>query len=229
MKTIVLLLAFAFVSVNCEGESSSSSEEDLKDVAIFLKNVWNVTIINDIADLINRTEAQCPDLESKFEQAMEQVGECLEAVDSSSETFCSLIKKHLLKCAEPVRKAIDDCLPQESKGLPRIALKILAAVVDQACSSTVEEVLEIFNPCRMELEFTHFEACQKIKDVFQQYRNKLPSKNLVCEMTPKIRQCVRAHEEASCKNTVTKQALLKFHNAVERVTTEDCQDINKVK
>lgn len=72
---------------------------------------------------------------------VEQVGECVEDIDLGSDTFCSLIKKNFAKCSKPARDLITSCLPEESKGLPGLGEKIILAIIENACSSTVEEIL----------------------------------------------------------------------------------------
>lgn len=66
---------------------------------------------------------------------------CINNIELGENTFCSLLRNNLEKCAEPVKKLLVGCLPEESKGLPVMAIKIIKAVIDQACNSTVEEIL----------------------------------------------------------------------------------------
>lgn len=53
--------------VSAEGESSSSSEEDLKSLATLVENKLNLTVISDFIVLSERTKKKCPDLEEKLD------------------------------------------------------------------------------------------------------------------------------------------------------------------
>ncbi|KAJ8918634.1 hypothetical protein NQ315_013140 [Exocentrus adspersus] len=214
--------------VSAEGESSSS-EEDLKSVASIVENKLNSTIITDMLALIEQTKKQCPDIQDKLDSTTDQVATCIDNIDLGSDTFCAIIRKNLGKCSEPVKKLLDGCLPEESKDLPAMGIKIISAIIDQACNSTVEEILELFNPCMMEKEFKSYEACTKVKDAVTEHKSKLPTKSLICSMLPNLTSCVKSHRDASCKNPVTKESLINFYEAIDTATASDCQEINKTK
>lgn len=69
-----------------------------------------------------------------------EVESCLEEIELGSETFCNLIRKNFGKCTAPVRELVVGCLPEKSKELPVVGEKIMLAIIDQACNSTVEEI-----------------------------------------------------------------------------------------
>lgn len=46
-------------------------------------------------------------------------------------------------------------------------------------------------------------------------------------MLPKVKKCAKDHEEATCKNPLTRQARLNFHEAIEDALKEDCDSLNK--
>lgn len=63
------------------------------------------------------------------------------------------IKKKFAKCTKLGRDLVVSCLPEKSKDLPILGEKIAFALIDQACNSTVEEILgEFLN--RINLLFT---------------------------------------------------------------------------
>ncbi|KAJ8986002.1 hypothetical protein NQ317_013886 [Molorchus minor] len=147
MKTIVLLLAIAFaVVVKGDGESSSSESGEMQvqiqEIADRIKSKFNITGVNELMLFINSTQSKCPDVEDRIESVAREISICLKSIDATSETFCSLARKNFARCAAPVSKALVDCIPEESKDLPGMFVKIIASVVDQACNSTVEQILE---------------------------------------------------------------------------------------
>ncbi|MFK9312061.1 hypothetical protein ACJEKH_26130, partial [Escherichia coli] len=65
--------------------------------------------------------------------------------------------------------------------------KMIVGIIDQACQSTVEEILELFNPCGFNNDDEHIPACKEIMTAVDKYRNELPSKSLICSTVPKIK------------------------------------------
>ncbi|XP_056632279.1 uncharacterized protein LOC130442184 [Diorhabda sublineata] len=217
--TTILFAVLAFVNA----DSSSSSEEDLKEIGNLLKEKFNITLLLDFLELGNQAKAKCPDIEEKMDNVVEQMGECAEQIELGDDTFCSLIKKNLKKCSKPVIDIITSCMPNESKDLPSIIEKAIIATVEQACQSTVEEILELFNPCYMQKDFIEFQPCADIRTTLVEQRNKLPSKSLVCSTIPKMRNCMKDHLEASCQNAITKRSSLKFQDAIWNSVKVDCK------
>ncbi|CAG9834928.1 unnamed protein product [Diabrotica balteata] len=208
-------------------EDSSSSEENVREVAELLNKKFNTTLLLDLIKMADQTKAKCPDLEEKLDEISDKIEKCVDDIELGSETFCSLIKNNLGKCTKPAIDLLASCLPEESKDLPVMLEKMLVAIVKQACSSTVEEVLELMNPCALEKDFISYPACREIKTVIDEHKNKLPSKSLICSTIPKVRNCAKAHIEGSCQNTVTRQAALKFHDAIDAALKDDCDALNK--
>ncbi|XP_074026936.1 uncharacterized protein isoform X2 [Leptinotarsa decemlineata] len=208
-------------------ESSSLEEEDIKEIAEMVKEKFNSTIVFDVLRLAKLTKDKCPDVEEKAENALGEIAECISDIELGSETFCSLIRNNWEKCSKPGLDAVASCLPEESKDLPYMFSKIIAAIVDEACNSTVEEILELFNPCGFDDEDSReLPECNEIVSTVASYKDKLPSKNLICSMLPKMRKCGIAQNE-SCKNPITKRAGLHFQEAIESATKDDCDALNK--
>lgn len=142
-----------------------------------------------------------------FQGAIDGVSTCVENIELGSDTFCQLIRKNYAKCTKPIRDIVVGCLPPESRDLPLLGEKIIGAIIDQVCNSTVEEILgkfhngqtscnyvirfitkrkyallftELFNPCVMEKELDEVAQCGDIKKTFIQHKNELPSKSLIC-------------------------------------------------
>nr|XP_023023452.1 uncharacterized protein LOC111511653 [Leptinotarsa decemlineata] len=228
MKTFVLLAVFLFATSWAEEskESSSLEEEDVKEIAKYVQDKFNSTIVFDIMTLIKKTEDKCPDIEEKLERAGEEIGECIEQIELGSETFCSLLRKNGQKCTKPGVEAIASCLPEESKELPAMLSKIIWVVIDQACNSTVEEILELFNPCVMNKEANKSPECTAVKDTIVSHKDQLPSKSLICSLVPKVKSCAAKHE-GGCTNPITKNANLHFQNAIEDAIKDDCDALNK--
>ncbi|CAG9834927.1 unnamed protein product [Diabrotica balteata] len=226
-KYLILAVLLVGAVLAKKEDSSSSSEENVREVAEMLNKKFNTTLLLDVIKMAEKAKAKCPDLEEKLDDISEKIEKCVDDIELGSETFCSLVKNNLARCAKPAIDLIASCLPEESRDLPVLGQKIVVAVVKQACSSTVEEILELFNPCALEKDFASFPACREIKTVIDEHRNKLPSKSLICSTLPKVRNCAKAHIEASCQNTITRQAALKFHDAIDAALKDDCDALNK--
>ncbi|XP_056647900.1 uncharacterized protein LOC130452563 [Diorhabda sublineata] len=224
-SVFLVICGFANAGTVSKKDSSSSSEE-LKELASLLESKFNITIIKDLEELGKKAKAQCPNIETQIEEVGSQIESCIEDIELGSDTFCSLMKKNLAKCAKPGVDLISSCLPAESKELPTIAIKVVSAIIDQACRSTVEEILELFNPCILETDISTISACTEIKTVLEEHRNKLPSKSLVCSTVPKVKSCSKAHREASCKNPITNRVAANFQDAIEASIKDVCD--NKV-
>ncbi|XP_023023451.2 uncharacterized protein [Leptinotarsa decemlineata] len=228
MKKFVLLALFLFATSWAEesNESSSLEKEDFEEIAEFAKNKLNTTIIYDLMKLVKKTQEKCPDIEEKLEHAGEEIGECIEKIELGSETFCSLLRKNGERCSKAGVEAIASCLPEESKELPAMLSKIIWVIIDQACNSTVEEILELFNPCVLNEEASKSPECTEVKDALASHKDQLPSKSFVCSMIPKVRSCSKKFE-SGCTNPITKNANLHFHDAVEEAIKEDCDALNR--
>ncbi|KAG5894172.1 hypothetical protein JTB14_001867 [Gonioctena quinquepunctata] len=228
MKRFVILAVFLFAFANADSdELKSLEEEDIKELAELVRDKFNITIINDLLRLGHLAKEKCPDVEDKLEKAVDEIAECITSIELGSETFCSLIRHNWNKCSKPGLDAVASCLPAESRDLPRMASKVILAVIDQACNSTVEQILELFNPCLMEEDIDEFAECTEILTSFKEHKDKLPSKNLICSLLPKMKGCKKAHQDASCKNPVTKQASALFSEAIEDATQEECNTLNE--
>ncbi|CAG9863957.1 unnamed protein product [Phyllotreta striolata] len=223
---IVALCALALANAAPGGKDSSSSE-DLRELAESIRDKYNTTLLLDIMKLIDEAKSKCPDIEDKAESVMEEIMSCADDIELGSDTFCSLIKKNYAKCTKPARDLVVSCLPEESKSLPALFEKIVVALIDNACSSTVEELLELFNPCALENDPESFDSCKAVKNAVQQHANKMPSKSLVCSIIPKAKNCAKTILDNSCKNTVTRNSVNKFYNAIDVATKDECDALNK--
>ncbi|CAH1101383.1 unnamed protein product [Psylliodes chrysocephalus] len=213
----VFMCALAFTNAKpshdkeVETNSSESGELEFKKIAQQIKDQYNTSLLLDIATMA----------------VGEEVQNCIEAVELGNDTFCHMIQENFVTCFKPVAVVINTCMPEESKDLPFMIGKMIHGVIEQACHSTVEDILEIFNPCIYEKDPETIHACEEIDTVVGEHQNKLPSKSLICQTLPKVKNCAKAMVDGSCKNQVTKNAVLKFHDAIEHSVKEDCDALNK--
>ncbi|XP_074026934.1 uncharacterized protein [Leptinotarsa decemlineata] len=229
MKTFAILTVFlfAYALADDSNESKSLEEDDIKELAQLVKDKFNTTIIYDLLKLAKKAEEKCPDIEGKIEGAIDQILECITDIELGADTLCSLIRNNWEKCSKPGWDAVASCLPAESKDLPHLFGKVFFALVDQACNSTVEQILELLNPCGLKNNYETFPECKDVLKTFTSHKNELPSKSLVCSMLPKLKNCAEAHDKAGCENPITRQASNQFFEAVEDATKDDCDAINK--
>ncbi|CAH1101381.1 unnamed protein product [Psylliodes chrysocephalus] len=225
-----LALTNAKPSHDKEEENDSSPKSDLSEfnkIAQYVNDEYNTTVLLDAVKMIEKINEKCPNIQTQIDSVGEEVHNCMVGVELGNDTLCHMVKTHLVRCLKPIGVVINTCLPEESKGLPILVEKMVQGLINQACESTVEEILELFNPCIFETDTEDVHACQEADAVIEEYRNKLPSKSLVCHTLPKARNCVKAMVEGSCKNPITQNSVLKFHDAAEHAIKEDCDVLNK--
>ncbi|CAG9863956.1 unnamed protein product, partial [Phyllotreta striolata] len=225
----VLLCASALVCAKPKKEEDVTSEEavmEIKKMAQSIRAKYNTTILLDLLKLADKVNEKCPHLEDKLDSVGEKVSACIENIELGSKTICTLVKENFMQCFKPVRDVMVSCMPEESKDLPVMVGKVIVALVNTACQSTVEEVLELFNPCQMQAmhheNFSKTPACKQVKTAIVQHKNKLPSNSLICEILPKMHTCEEAVMQQVCKNSVTRNIVTKFHNAVENSLKTEC-------
>mgnify|MGYP005984657635 CR=1 FL=1 len=88
---------------------------------------------------LDKLEQKCPGVTPKLKAAVKSFVECDDKVDDSL-TICESIQSYTLNCTAPLLKVIDDCLPQNAKGLPTLGLKSLVSVADFLCKQSGEAI-----------------------------------------------------------------------------------------
>ncbi|XP_074026937.1 uncharacterized protein [Leptinotarsa decemlineata] len=218
MHKFLFLAVFLFASLYATAWNNKIlGEDEIIEMAI--------VSFEDLMKLIDMSKDKCPDIEKKLETTSNEIEACIREVKLGSNTLCSFVRKSWKKCTKIGIDAVSGCLPAEAKNIPRLLVNIIWAVVDQACRSTFEETLELFNPCAF-TKGSNTTECTEIKQDLRSHRQKLPSTNFVCSFIPKVRSCVEIHE-APCKNPITKQAALHYLDAVEKTSKDDCESLNE--
>ena len=93
---------------------------------------------------LEKLEEKCPGVSEKLKAAIKSFMECDDKVDDSL-TICQAIQSYTLNCTTPLLKVIDDCLPQNAKGLPTLALKSVLSVADFLCKQTGESIFGCYS------------------------------------------------------------------------------------
>ncbi|CAH1101382.1 unnamed protein product [Psylliodes chrysocephalus] len=212
-----------------EGSDSPSAtgESEFKKIAEQVNERYNTTVLLDIGELINKVDEKCPNLEKQMDNVAEEIHNCIDDIELGNDTLCHAVQENFVTCFKPVAVLINSCMPEESKDLPFMLGKMVQGLITQACHSTVEEILEIFNPCIYEADTDTLPACEEVETVVNEHKSKLPSKSLICHTLPKERNCAKSMVEGTCKNPITKNTVIKFHDAVEHAIKEDCDALNK--
>lgn len=65
---------------------------------------------------------------------------CSEEIDEKSETICSVVKNHFIRCSRPLIKLVDSCLPSESKGVPEMLFQSIANTAQYLCKTDGEHI-----------------------------------------------------------------------------------------
>ncbi|XP_023019884.1 uncharacterized protein [Leptinotarsa decemlineata] len=229
MKTFVIAVIFFHVYSFGDGsiEDKWFEKEVIKNLAGLLKEKFNATHIFDVIKVAKTAQQKCPNIEGKLEGVLDSITECITDIEIGSDTFCSLIRKNWAKCSKPLFDEVTNCLPVESKDLPHMFGKALFAIVDQACNSTGEQIMELFNPCGFQEDIRIFQKCEDVWNLLMGHKTVLPSKNIVCSMLPKLKNCAMAHERSSCRNPITREGNNQFYEAVVGATKDDCDGENQ--
>ncbi|KAG5894173.1 hypothetical protein JTB14_001868 [Gonioctena quinquepunctata] len=214
MKKFVILAVFLFAFAYANSESKSPDEEDNKELAELVRDILNITVINDPVRL-DLLGIDCP-----IEGAIAEIGVCIQ--NNKPDSPCKIYK-----CAKPAIRAIISCLPIGPNFIVNAAVKLITAAIDKACDFTSKQVLELFNPCMFEEDFDKYAECREIITFLKENKDKASSENLACSLLPKMNGCMKARQEASCKNPETKQAIALFSEVIEYATQKDCDTLNE--
>ncbi|VEN50423.1 unnamed protein product [Callosobruchus maculatus] len=223
MKLYLVFLCFAFVFVNAKEDSSSSEEIDFNELRKFVGS-RNHEQLNQALDIYNKTKTKCPNIDEDAVEATKKAAECVEKLELGSDTVCTVIKKNFPKCTKPIIDLMTNCVDDEYKFALPLAIKIVTGFIDQACNSTVEEVLELFNPCVFDNdeEEDKIEACKVLKE--KRNDERLMTKTEVCDLRPKGKECLK-QLTATCKNPLTKKTVMDFHDVSEDIMDDECNAV----
>ncbi|CAG9834922.1 unnamed protein product [Diabrotica balteata] len=193
----------------------------------FLKDS-DYQVIKDLSRDFNRHKDKCEDIEKKMNDTIEDLSDCLEGISIGSNTVCFTVRHAVEKCAKPVIELVSGCLPEESKELPALVERISLGLLKQACSSTVEEVLELFNPCQWK-SFNNLEKIDSCNNLMTEveswdHKNPLPTTENICKALPKLKKCSSDFHGQYCKNPVTLSSFAKFHKSIEDQTEKICHN-----
>ncbi|CAH1998222.1 unnamed protein product [Acanthoscelides obtectus] len=223
MKLYLLYLSIAVIFVNAKEDSSSSEEIDFNELKKFVQSA-NHEKMTQALDLYNKTKSRCPNIDEDVMEATKKVAECVENVELGSDTVCSVIKKNFPKCTKPFVDVLINCLDEEFKFALPLGIKMITGFIDQACNSTVEEVLELFNPCIFDndAEEEKIEACKLINEKSKDDR--LITKAEVCDLRPKGKECLKQLVQ-TCKSPITKKTVMDFHEVSEHIMDNECNAV----
>ncbi|XP_028146143.1 uncharacterized protein LOC114339675 [Diabrotica virgifera virgifera] len=185
-------------------------------------------VIKDLTREFDKHKDKCADIEKKMNDTIDDLANCIEDITIGDSTVCATAQRAIEKCAKPVIELVSGCLPDESKELPALAEGVVLAIWKQACASTVEQVLELFNPCQWK-SFSSLEKIESCKAVPTEveswdHSKQLPTTENICTLLPKIKKCSSDFHGQYCKNPVTLSSFAKFHKAIETETEKICHD-----
>ncbi|CAH1101378.1 unnamed protein product [Psylliodes chrysocephalus] len=226
MKEFAVIFVVVLMASTVYGkqEKNADDNEIQKLVTAFLEQkASSLSVMNDIIEMVDKTKKNCPDLDVKLNATIAEVQKCTEEIKIGPNTICTILKTYVIQCTQPVRELMTSCLPQESKGLPLVLERIFITMIRQACSSTMEEFLEFFNPCQFSKSVSNFSSCQELTTVVESFKNKLPSKEFICSILPIMRNCSKDIHNTTCTNIITKTVFLNLHQALEDNTKDVCR------
>ncbi|CAH1991376.1 unnamed protein product [Acanthoscelides obtectus] len=178
--------------------------------------------MKDARDIFNKTQEKCPNLKTDAEDVLKKVGECVVKIEMGSKTICQVIKEKIPKCSKPIIDLITPCVEEQHQYLVRLTFKMVQALMDQACNSTVEELLELFNPCVIDVEEEEenkFESCKRINEKMKD--DLIPTKEEMCKLKSDGYDCMKELTK-KCENPLTKKSSLDFAKVADDVLADMC-------
>ncbi|CAH1101379.1 unnamed protein product [Psylliodes chrysocephalus] len=235
MKSTTVILSLVLCVAAVSGETTpekisepvhvtnSTNDYDFNQALVDFVKGKSVGLWYKLLELLEEMKKDCPTFESEFEKEFQTVRECAEEVKlNTNQTICQAVKTHFHTCNKPVRDLLSKCLPPKSRDLPELISKIVLTVFDEACQSTVEQILELMNPCQFTTDFASHESCVALRTQIRSYTDTFPTKQFVCSLIPTIKKCSNERHVSDCSNPITKRAFARFHEAIEEATKELC-------
>ncbi|KAJ8986009.1 hypothetical protein NQ317_013893 [Molorchus minor] len=184
----------------------TSSEALLDDVKLdMIKNYMRER--QAMATLRDSTEKICPGYGDRFEKAISKIQQCTETIDENTETMCSAVKNHFERCIDPIVSIFEECLPERSKDLPSFIIKSTMAVSQHLCKTDGEHIFEARTTAPKD-------CIRRIQTKLEQFERKIPTREDVCQVIGSFRGCLQSHLQASCGNTITREAFLNVYDAI---------------
>lgn len=74
------------------------------------------------------------------QDALAQLKECADEVDQNTETACSAIKNHFLRCSKPFLELLENCVPEKSKEVPKLVFHAVNSGISYLCKTDGEHI-----------------------------------------------------------------------------------------
>ncbi|XP_066253278.1 uncharacterized protein [Euwallacea similis] len=209
-KSVVLILA-ALGAAN--GHLSPDSEE--------LQHQLTMKIIREqirsqiaIENARSKLDIICPGYGNKFENVTMEIADCAESIDEENETICSMMKNNLEKCMQPLVKLFEECLPERSRRVPAMLVKMILSSLNYVCKTNGEHLLELQNQCFRTPTIKLKRCIRKIETTRQKYirSNRYPSAEEICDLLEEMKPCLTSHLQTSCNHPITREAFIDFMN-----------------
>ncbi|RZC42082.1 uncharacterized protein BDFB_012423, partial [Asbolus verrucosus] len=146
--------------------------------------------------------------------ALSKLKECTSEIDENTETACSAIKNHFLRCSKPLVKLLETCLPEQSKEVPNLVFQSVNSAITYLCKTDGEHIFELANTCVFKTNSRSIRCERRLKTKFQQYKNKPPTKNDICELANSFKPCLHNHLQDSCGNQITRESFMGIFDAL---------------
>nr|CAI5827716.1 unnamed protein product [Callosobruchus analis] len=158
----------------------------------------------------------------KRSDVIEKVVQCIEKTEIGSNTMCTTIGQNLPKCAKPIVDLLTPCVEEKYQYVLPLTLKLITGFVQGACDSTVEELLELLNPCVFDVdeeEENKIDSCKKINEKIKD--DTIPTKDELCGMKADGDDCITKLTD-TCKNPLTKKVSMRFSGIGTSIIGEQC-------
>jgi hypothetical protein len=171
--------------------------------------------------LRSQFEELCPGKDDELDDALAQLKECADEVDQNTETACSAIKNHFLRCSKPFLELLENCVPEKSKEVPKLVFHAVNSGISYLCKTDGEHIFELANMCVFKTDYRMMRCERRIKSKLQQFQKNSPTKTDICEMANSYKPCLYNHLQSSCGNRITREAFTGLFDAM----TSPCKTV----
>ncbi|XP_056633118.1 uncharacterized protein LOC130442783 [Diorhabda sublineata] len=227
-KNIFIILVVFTAAHSSAGRIYIPSVTEIEEYSKLVREIfveWTTRadygLLDELSKYIDKSRDTCQNFEQKLNVTVTEVIRCQDEIKVGGNTVCNTVKSIITKCTVPARQLLSDCLPLDTKELPRLTEKILIGFVNQACRVTIEELIEFFNPCQFKKRLSEFNTCKEMK---KELPTSFPNTKKVCDLLKLVKKCSNDVHSATCTNPVTLNAFAKFHKTIEDTTKDICEN-----
>ncbi|EFA10007.1 uncharacterized protein LOC661814 [Tribolium castaneum] len=211
MKSLIIALASFAVFNLATCQYSSFPVSSSSDSARYLQYLRERS---QTERLRHEFESLCPGKDDELDNALYELKKCSDQIDENSETACSAMKNHFMRCSKPMSSLLESCVPEESKGVPDLVFASVHSAVNYLCKTDGEHIFELANHCVYKTNYKTMRCGRRMRTKLQQFKKKSPTKSDICEFAQSMKPCLKEHLDESCGNAITKESFMGMFDAM---------------